>query len=93
MWIHVDGKEVVEIKLYALSTCGWCNKAKKLLNETGVAYDYVFVDTLNSEDKDKAIAEMETFVEEQAFPLLIVDGKDSILGFKADMIKKAIRGK
>ncbi len=92
MWTHVDGKEVVEIKLYALSTCGWCKKSKDLLNESGVAYDYVFVDQLSSKDRNTAVVEMESFVEEQAFPLLIVGGETSILGFKPDMIKKAIRG-
>ena len=33
-----------KVTLYALSTCGWCKKTKKFLDELGVEYEYVYVD-------------------------------------------------
>ncbi|QRN86317.1 glutaredoxin family protein [Clostridia bacterium] len=93
MWIHVDGNEGVTLQLYALSTCGWCKKTKDLLNEHGVAYDYVFVDNLDSSDQEKALEEMVSYVSEQAFPLLVIDGKDSIQGYKPEKIEEIIKGK
>ena len=41
----VDGKNVGDIFMYALSTCVWCRRTKALLNELGIAYQYVDVDT------------------------------------------------
>ncbi len=35
---HVPGKNVGHAMLYALSTCPWCQKTKRLLNELGVEY-------------------------------------------------------
>jgi len=33
---HVDGKKAGHIVIYALSTCPWCKKTKKLLDDLGV---------------------------------------------------------
>ncbi len=92
MWTHVEGMEGRKLKLYALSTCGWCKKTKDLLGENGVAYDYVFVDLLSSADKDSAIAEMEKMVSDLAFPLLVIDEELSIQGYKPEDIQVAIHG-
>jgi glutaredoxin-like protein NrdH len=34
----VKGVNKAKIVMYALSTCGWCAKTKKFLNELGVSY-------------------------------------------------------
>ena len=41
---HVEGENKGKILLYALSTCGWCRKTRQLLDDLGVAYDYIYVD-------------------------------------------------
>ena len=41
---HVKGVNKGDIKLYALSTCGWCGKTKELLNDLGVEFNYIYVD-------------------------------------------------
>ena len=38
---HVKGENKGKITLYALSTCGWCKKTKKLLDDLGVEYHYI----------------------------------------------------
>ncbi|MFQ5905703.1 MAG: glutaredoxin family protein [bacterium] len=43
---HVEGKKKGDVLLYALSTCGWCRKTKRLLEKLRVEYDYVYVDLL-----------------------------------------------
>lgn len=90
MWTHVDGKEGLNLKLYALSTCGWCKKTKKLLNDLGVSYDYVFVDTLTDEEQDEITIEMEKYVSDISFPLIVINDGNCIQGFKEDEIKGAI---
>ena len=43
----VEGKNKKHrVMLYALSTCIWCKKTKKLLDNLDVCYDFVFVDLL-----------------------------------------------
>ena len=51
---HVSGKKGGTIMLYALSTCGWCAKTKRLLDDLGVEYHYEYVDHLQGEEREKA---------------------------------------
>lgn len=89
MWTHMDGRPCKGIKLYALSTCGWCKKTKDYLNEEGVEYDYVFVDLLEEKEKEKVLDEMQKYVDRLAFPLVMV-GETPIQGYKPEEIKSAI---
>ena len=41
---HVAGNDKGKIMLYALSTCIWCKKTRELLQSSGVAFDYIYVD-------------------------------------------------
>ena len=56
--IHIEGKDKGSIKLFALSTCVWCKKIKRLLDSLELAYDYVYVDTLKKADRDQAMDEL-----------------------------------
>ncbi len=51
---HVPGNVRGKVVLYALSTCMWCKKTKKLLNELAVDYYYVDVDLLPSDQIEDA---------------------------------------
>ena len=55
---HVEGRDVGHISLYTLSTCVWCKMTKKLLNELGVAYDYVDVDRIDGDEKETVMEEV-----------------------------------
>ena len=48
----------MKVMLYALSTCGWCKKAKQLLDDNDVAYDVVYVDLLDKAEKDEVLVEV-----------------------------------
>jgi len=37
--VHVPGRQSGHIMLDALSTCGWCHKTKKLLDDLGAEYN------------------------------------------------------
>jgi glutaredoxin-like protein NrdH len=88
----VEGAKKADIMLYALSTCGWCKKAKEYLNSLGVAYRYVFVDLLPEPDKNKAVAEITKWNPSCSFPTIVVDNKRCIIGFKPEELKE-IAGK
>ena len=86
--VHVPGKNVGSIMLYALSTCGWCKKTKELLNNMGVEYDYIFVDLLQGNEKDNVINEVEKWNPGCSFPTLVIDNSKCIVGYKEDEIRK-----
>ena len=52
MMQHVPGENRGKITLYALSTCGWCQKTKNFLDELGVKYSYVYVDLLEGKERE-----------------------------------------
>ena len=86
---HVKGKNKGKITLFALSTCGWCRKTKKLLNELGVEYHFVDVDFLQGDDRDKTMKEIEGWNPRCTFPTLVIDD-ECIVGYKEDKIKEVL---
>jgi glutaredoxin-like protein NrdH len=89
-WIHVDGENRGAIKLYALSTCGWCRKTKALLNELGVEYEYRDVDLLAGAEREEAIGQIERWNPARSFPTMVINDTQSIVGFKPDKIKEVL---
>jgi glutaredoxin-like protein NrdH len=49
---HVAGKNKGHIVLYALSTCPWCKKTKKLLEDMGVDYYFGDVDLMTDAEPE-----------------------------------------
>ena len=88
--VHVPGEECGNIMLYALSTCGWCQKTKELLDGLGVAYDYEYVDQLIGDAREKAIQKVESFNPSGVFPTIILDKEKCIVGYREDKIREAL---
>ena len=89
---HVDGKNKGKVMLYALSTCGWCQKTKELRRELGIAFDYTFVDLLDGEEQNTAMDTVEKFNPSGSFPTLVIDNRKGIVGFKEKEIREAFCG-
>jgi glutaredoxin len=86
---HVAGNDKGKIMLYALSTCIWCKKTRELLQSSGVAFDYVYVDLLKGDDRAQAIEEIKKYNPSTSFPTIVIDGK-AIIGFREKEIKEAL---
>lgn len=80
---RVEGaKSSPQLRVYALSTCAFCEKAMKYLESHGFSYDYMFMDRVPIEDKRTMKNELkEQFGNIPVFPLLVVDGKEMLSGF------------
>ena len=87
----VKGVKKAEIMLYTLSTCIWCKKTKQLLNDLGVEYNYIDVDTLTAEDKEKLTVEIEKWNAAVSFPTLVINNKEAILGYQPDDIREKLK--
>ena len=89
--VHIPGRKSRKIILYALSTCGWCQKTRKLLDDLGVEYDYEYVDQLQGDEKDKVVREVTEWNPSCSFPTLVLDNKQCIVGYIEDEIREAVQ--
>jgi len=87
---HVHGKDCGKVVFYGLSTCVWCKKTRRLLDDLGVAYDYVYVDLLEGEAQEKAMAEVRRWNPNESFPTVVFADSSCVLGFDEEKIRKAV---
>lgn len=78
------------VKLYALSTCPWCKKAKKLLDEQKKVYDFIEVDLAIGLEQQEAITEVKRLTGDTSFPVTVI-GQTVIAGYKPEEIIKALQ--
>ncbi len=88
---HVKGKNKGNIVLYALSTCPWCRKTKKLLEDLGIEYSYVDVDLASEEDRKQLEKIIHKWNPRESFPTLVIDDKKCIIGFVENDIREALK--
>ena len=87
---HIPGKKNdKKVYLWGLSTCMWCKKAKKFLEDNSVDYTYMFVDLLDGEERDKVLSEMEKHNPAVSFPTILI-GNTCIVGFDEKRIKESL---
>jgi len=90
MMQHVPGENRGKITLYALSTCGWCEKTKNFLDKLGVEYSYVYVDLLDGEERESVMNEVRRWNPHSSFPTVVADEQTCIVGYDKQKIKEAI---
>jgi len=83
-------KEDHDLVLFALSTCGWCRKARDFLEENGLAYRYVYVDLMEGDAQKEVFEEVKARNPRRTFPTLVVDGKEVIAGFSEDRYREVL---
>lgn len=87
---HVDGDNSKKIVLYALSTCGWCGRAKEYLNKLGVAYDYVDADLVDEAASKEIEAEVIKWCKKEMYPTIVIDNKVGFIATDLDRTKKEL---
>lgn len=86
---HVDGQNKGEILLYALSTCSWCKKTKDILNQIGVAYDYIDIDKLTDEESTRIEEnEVKKWNPARTYPTIVINNQWSINKFNEDKLRE-----
>ncbi len=88
--IQVTGKEVARLKLYTLSTCGWCKKTKSFLGDLGIAYEYIDVDLLPEPEKEVVMEDLVKWNPRCSFPTLVVNEQECIIGFSEEKIREVV---
>ena len=79
-----------KVKLFALSTCGWCKKTRQFLDDHDVDYEYEYVDLLTGAEKEECVAELLRWNPRRSFPTVVIDDKVVVVGFKEDRLREAL---
>ena len=64
---------MADVKLYTLSTCPWCRKAKQFFSDKCVPFDYVDVDLLEGEEQEKITDEIYKISGSLQYPVVVID--------------------
>jgi glutaredoxin-like protein NrdH len=78
-----------KIKMYTLSTCSHCKATKKFMQDNGITFDFVDVDLLQGDDRQKILEEVMQYNPNRSFPTIII-GDRIIIGFREDDIREAL---
>jgi glutaredoxin-like protein NrdH len=75
------------VHLYALSTCGWCRKAKTFLEANHIDYTCDNVDLLEGQDKERVKGELERYNPRRSYPTIVIDEAEVIVGFDEEKLR------
>ena len=75
---------------YGLSTCVWCKRTRKLLEDNDVAFDFVYVDLLKGYERKEAVDKVREWNRAGSFPTVVVNEERCVVGYKPDEIKEVL---
>ena len=78
------------VLLYAISTCGWCKRAKRFLKDNNVEFEYLDIDQCSFEDRNTARKDIQSRGGRLAYPTIIVDKKILLTGANQDELKRVL---
>ncbi len=79
-----------KVLMYAISTCAWCKMTKKHLKDNQVEYEYIDVDLCSDKDRQAIRHDIMKRGGEPNYPIIIIDDKIMINGFRKDKINEAL---
>ena len=86
----IGKKNEHKVVLFTLSTCAWCKLVKKFLKDNEVEYNYIDIDLVYEDEKEKIRQIIRDKGGPLSFPSTIIDDKILITGFRKDKIKEAL---
>lgn len=80
-----------DIRLIALSTCGFCRRGQEFLESHGLPYRFIHLDRLPAEDKSQFKAEFkEAYGTALSYPALLVNDKKPVIGYVKHQWEEAL---
>ena len=80
----------LKIKLYTLSTCSHCNRAKRFFRENDIVVEFTDVDLLSGEDRERVMNEVRKLNPDCSFPTICINDNVIIVGFNEEKLRKAL---
>lgn len=84
----VKGKKDNNVTIVTLSTCMWCKKCKRFLQDNDMKYQYIDVDKIPPEDKSKILNYLkDNYQSRISYPFLICDN-GHVVGYDPEKYKE-----
>lgn len=80
-----------KVLMYAISTCGWCKRTKKMLNDMNVEYEYVDIDLSSWEDRQKIRQDILSRGGRLLYPTIIIDNKTLLTNPPESKLREALK--
>lgn len=81
---------MTKVKVYGLSTCGFCKRVKQLLRELEVEYEAIDIDLLEGDKKREMLLEVKMLNPDLSYPTLVINDR-VIVGFDEAEIREAVK--
>ncbi|MHA2006930.1 MAG: glutaredoxin family protein [Promethearchaeota archaeon] len=88
----VKGEKNAEdnILIFTLSTCMWCKKCKRFLDDRKMKYRYIDVDNIDKEEKSRILDYLKSnFQQRISYPFLICE-KGFVVGYNPNMYEELL---
>ena len=90
---EVDGEKAVEenILIYTLSTCMWCKKCKRFLNDRNMKYKYIDVDKIDPKEKSVLLDNLKSNYETRiSYPFLVCES-GHVVGYNPNQYEELLK--
>jgi glutaredoxin-like protein NrdH len=82
--------EKKRVRLYALSTCGWCRRTKSFLEGNHIEYECYDVDMLEGEAKEAVRAEVAKVNPRRSYPTIVIGESEVVVGYDEEKLKQLL---
>ncbi len=87
--LYVCEATMPKIKLFTLSTCSHCNRTKRFFRDNGIDMEFIDVDLLAGEERERILDEVRKLNPDCSFPTICI-GDTIIIGFHEEELRKAL---
>ena len=88
---HDGSVQKHDLTVYALSTCAFCKRAIKFLQDHDVKFKYIYLDTINPMVKRTVKSELKSrYSSLPVFPVLVIDDREAVSGFSEEKWKEIL---
>jgi glutaredoxin len=90
----VEGEKGTEddILVFTLSTCMWCKKCKRFLDDRNLKYRYIELDKIEKQDKSKILDYLrENYSQRISYPFLVCK-KGHVVGYNPNQYEELLGG-
>ena len=91
-FVREDGSQGdLNLKLYALSTCGFCKRAIEFLKARKIQFQYIYLDKIDVDKKREIKADLkQKYKNLPVFPVLTVRDEQAVSGFREEEYRKVL---
>lgn len=79
----------IQVTLYSLTTCVYCNAIKKILDDFGVAHTRIQADTLPDNERQAVLDDLINVNPRCSFPTVVI-GDNTVVGYKVHELKELL---